>query len=93
MGRWLAKIQKSPMCATDKTDLSESVRKVSDTNGAFAETASTTAVMHESPPYRKLTKLTYLNLSEMSVTQLGRLRKNRGEAPLKWMPCWPHCER
>lgn len=49
MGRWLSKIQKNPMCATDKTDLSESVRKVSDTTRAFTEMASDTASIQKSP--------------------------------------------
>uniref|UniRef100_UPI002658254B hypothetical protein n=1 Tax=Halomonas alkaliantarctica TaxID=232346 RepID=UPI002658254B len=44
-----AAIQKSPIREADKTDLSESVRKVSDTTGAFTKTAGTAAAIQKSP--------------------------------------------
>lgn len=80
MGRWLSKIQKSPMCATDKTDLSESVRKVSDTTGAFAETASATVATQKSPMC--VTDKTDLSESvrKVSYTTGAFQEKQRGSA-------------
>ena len=77
MGRWLSKIQKSPMCATDKTDLSESVRKVSDPTGAFSETASAIAVVQKSP--LRATDKTDLSESVRKVSDTTRaFQKNQG---------------
>lgn len=51
MGRWLSKIQKSPVRVTDKTDLSKSVRKVSDSTRSFQKKreGGATAAIQKSP--------------------------------------------
>ena len=78
MGRWLSKIQKSPVRATDKTDLSESVRKVSDITGAFTKTTNATAAIQKSP--MRVTDKTDLSESVRKVSDTtGAFQEKQGE--------------